>query len=173
MKSDSSKLSRYDLSGYIAFGMPEIRRIGHKDYAFQKYQGKHSQEYTVMELVNGIPHGKAQLFKKGVPQLSWQMNNGDRDREGELTIYRDGVVERVMRWSDLMNNTDTIISIVNDWSGKRLLEEEDARSGVITYRGEFNHEYEHHGFGIVYDEQTGIENYTGYFINGNLVHLHQ
>ena len=171
MGSDDSKLSRYDLSGYFALGMPEIRRIGQKDYAFQKYQGKHSQEYTVMELENGIPHGKAQLFKKGVLQLSWQMNNGDR--EGEFTIYRDGVIERVMRWSDLMSNADTIVSIVNDCSGKRLLEEEDGRSGIITYRGEFNHEYEHHGFGIVYDERTGIEKCTGYFINGSLVHLHQ
>ena len=151
--------------------MPEIRRIGRKDYAFQKYQGEHSQEYTVMELVDGIPHGKAQLFKRGVLQLSWQMNHGNR--EGEFTIYRDGVIERVMRWSDLINNADTVISIINYWSGKRLLEEADARSGIITYRGEFNHEYEHHGFGIVYDEQIGIEKYTGYFVDGNLVHLCQ
>ena len=126
---------------------------------------------------DGVENGKAQLFDSGVLQLSWMMKNGKR--EGELIVYKDGVVDRVMRWDDLRKadkeGSDYLLqAIVNDVSGKELLEEIIVDSGIVVYRGEFDAlSRKREGFGIEYDRESGLEKRSGYYKKGKLVQLCQ
>ena len=90
-----------NLVGYQTKGRAVMKKIIQgKQYSIQQYQGEHEGEYTVMEVdERGVENGQAQLFDKGILQLSWMMKNGKR--EGELTVYKKGVVDRVIRWDDL------------------------------------------------------------------------
>ena len=82
----TTDLSSYDLSGYVTLGSPVIREAGGRKCAIQKYQGAHAEEYTVMEVDgNGKSNGIAQLFKRGLIQLSWKEKDGKR--EGIVTLY--------------------------------------------------------------------------------------
>ena len=166
------------LDGYIAKGNPVVREYDGKCYSIQRYQGKHEKEFTVMEVDrNGVENGHAQLFKKGVLQMSWMMKNGKR--EGSVTVFKDGVVDRVLRWDDLYDIDDhrddyRLRAIVNDESGKELLEEIVVGSGIVVYRGEFDSDsLEREGFGIEYDDESGVEKQSGYYKNGELIHLCQ
>ena len=164
-------MSKYDLSGYATKGLPTITNYFGKKYAIQKYQGEHEREYSVMELRNDIPNGPAQLFKNGVLKMSWIMKDGERD--GKLTTYVDGVADRVMRWSDLERNDNCFSLIVNDICGKRLMEERVENGEIVIYRGGFDENWERDGFGIEYDQNSGIEIRSGYYRNGILNHIHQ
>ena len=155
-------ISRLNLDGYRTKGNPIAKKINGSQYLFQYYQGEHEGKYTIMEVdENGVENGKAQLFDKGIIQLSWMMKNGNK--EGELTVYEKEVVDRVIRWDDLYDadpqgNDYHLKVIVNDESGKELLEEVIVGSGVVVYRGEFDGESrKREGFGIEYDEESGVE----------------
>lgn len=165
-------MSNYDLSGYILKGNPISFEHGNKKYKIQKYQGDHEGEYSIMEVEKGVENGKAMLFKKGILQMSWKMRNGER--EGELTVYKKGIVDRILRWDDLDTKSGTIRAVVNDECGRKLLEEAKIDSGVVVYRGEFDQSnYKRDGFGIEYDKTSGVEKRCGYYRDDNLVHLHQ
>ena len=173
-----SYLSKYNMDGYATRGKPMVKKDGGKYYSIQHYQGKHEGEFTVMEVdENGVENGQAQLFDRGILQLSWMMKSGKR--EGELTVYKKGVVDRVMRWDDLREagkegDDYRLRAIVNDESGKELLEEMIVGSGIVVYRGEFDGESrKREGFGIEQDEKSGLEKRSGYFKNGKLVHVCQ
>ena len=148
-------VSKYNLSNYFAKGKQEIRTYGNKKYAIQQYQGNHEDEYTVMEVdENGIENGMAQLFKNGIIQLSWKMENGKRC--GTLTIYKNGVVNQMTTWESLDDNI--IRSIVNDESGKRLLLERSVENGFVIYKGEYDGKsLARSGWGIEYDN-CGVGN---------------
>ena len=102
------------------------------------------------------------------------MKNGKRI--GRLTKYNNGMVDRVLFWNHIEEsiNTGILRSIINDVSGKELMEETVIGTGIVIYRGEyFGSRYERRGFGIEYDEMTGKEKRCGYYVNGELRHLHQ
>ena len=115
------------MDGYQAKGRAVVKMVLGRQYSIQKYQGEHEGEYTMVEVdENGVENGKARLFDKGILQLSWMMENGKR--EGELTVYKKGVVDRVLKWGDLQQasiegDDYRLKAIVNDESGKELLEE--------------------------------------------------
>ena len=165
-----AEVSKYDLSGYVEFGKPTSKAFNDKRYVIQQYQGDHKDEYTVMEVdENGTKNGMAQLFKNGVLQMSWRMVNGKE--EGKLTIYKNGVVDRMTTWESF--EKDVIREVVNDESGKRLLVEKVKLSGVVTYRGEYDHAtLKKSGWGIEYDE-NGLEKHVGYFEKDKLIHIKQ
>ena len=168
------EISRYDLSGYIPDGVPVIQTYSEKQYSIQKYQKPHHQEYLVVELQNGIPNGLTQLFNKGVLQLSWRMNNGNR--EGCLTIYEDGIVSRVVTWENLYKSVDSgkIYEVVNDMSGFVFMVERLVETGVIVYKGGYNNNtMEREGYGVEYDEESGVEKLVGYYHKNMLVHIYQ
>ena len=101
--------------------------------------------------------------------MSWRMVNGKR--EGKLTIYKNGVVDRMTTWESF--EKDVIREVVNDESGKRLLVEKVKLSGVVTYRGEYDHvTLNKSGWGIEYDE-NGLEKHVGYFEKDKLIHIKQ
>ena len=171
-------INQYDLSGYVLKGKPVIKNYQGKRYSIQQYQQEHEDEYTVMEINrNGVGNGNAQLFRKGILQMSWLMNNGER--EGELTVYKDGVIDRILRWDDLREASKQgddyhLCSIVNSDRDKEMWEEMIVGSRIVVYRGEIDKETrKREGFGIEYDEVSGVEKRSGYFKKGKLVHLCQ
>ena len=165
-----TEVGKYRLDGYLEFGKPTSKAFNDKRYVIQQYQGDHEDEYTVMEVdENGTKNGMAHLFKNGVLQMSWRMVNGKR--EGKLTIYKNGVVDRMTTWESF--EKDIILEVVNDESGKRLLVEKVKLSGVMTYRGEYDHvTLNKSGWGIEYDE-NGLEKHVGYFEKDELIHIKQ
>ena len=156
MKVSEDYIKKCNLDGYAAEEKAEVKRYMEKKYLVQYYQGEHEREYLVMEIDRkGVGNGLAQLFKKGVIQLSWMMKHGER--KGEVTVYKKGVVDRVLRWDDLrkaekQGENYHLRTIVNDESGKELLEEIVVGNGIVVYRGEFDNEsWEREGFGIEFD----------------------
>ena len=96
----TTELSSYDLSGYVTLGTSIARELNGKKYMVQRYQGEHKDEYTVMEVdEEGKSNGIAQLFKRGIIQLSWREKEGEK--EGMVSLYGNGVVKRQTTWDYL------------------------------------------------------------------------
>ena len=191
----TTNFSSYDLSGYLTLGSPVIREMGKKKYMIQKYQGEHAEEYTVYEVDGeGKSNGFAQLFKKGLIQLSWKEKDGKR--EGIVTLYENGVAKRKTNWNNLtkLSNGRTWDSaevvVVNedsfrgrsssgevfaekicDANGNCFLVERD-EIDTILYKGEGNDEMQKEGWGMQY-HQSGVERHFGYYHRNRLVHIHQ
>ena len=169
-----SELAKYDLSGYIPNGNPVVKTIDGKDYSIQEYQKPHEDEYTKMEVENGIPNGIAQLYEDGMLQLSWRMVNGKRD--GVLTIYKDGMFSRMTRWKDLDQalNNGRIREVVNDEDGDQWMVEKVVESGIVVFRGEYDKKtLSKEGYGVEYDEESGDVKSAGYYRDDKLVHICQ
>ena len=167
--------SLFDFSGYIEIPRKIIRNHNGQQFAVQKYQGKHSREYTVMELENGIAHGTAQLFKNGILQMSWKMNHGKR--EGTFTLYKNGVVDRISSLDEYYQTGEDlseqrIIETINHVSGKQKPLLKIVRDAVVVYIGEYNaYSKRREGYGIEFDEKTGRPLMCGYFKEDRLVHI--
>ena len=56
------EIRKYDLSSFIPDGNPILKKYDQKEYSIQKYQGIHSEQYTIMEIENGVENGVAQLI---------------------------------------------------------------------------------------------------------------
>ena len=160
-----------DLSDYIPKGDPVINVDKWDTYSIQYYEDEHEDEYTVMELENDVPNGNAQLFKNGVIQLSWSMSDGKRD--GSFTLYLDGQAYCSSTWKYLEESKRTgfVKSIYNDPSGQLLLMENVVETGIITFKGGYDKNQKREGFGIEYDERTGLPLRCGYYIGEKLFHL--
>ena len=192
--------SLYDVDHYVEkSGEPILKHFDNKTYRVVVYQDCHADEYTVYELVegsNGLDrndrNGLAQHFKKGVIQLSWQMERGKRS--GALTIYVNGVVERMTSWSSLRNldnkrrglkskgnmsmsvcdDDHTFGEVYNERGLGRILIERDLLTDQIIYRGGYNEfTLRREGYGICYDNTSGVEMSFGYYVDGKLDHLIQ
>ena len=164
--------SSYDLSGYMLSGSPRILDNGKKQYLLGQYQGEHQNEYSVMEVENGIPNGSACLYKDGIILRSWTMRNGVP--EGYLTFYENGVVSKRTTW-DLIENssmTGIIKELINDVSGSCLMVEKITETGTVIYKGGYNpKDFCRKGFGIEFDEECGIETVAGYYRDNKLIHI--
>ena len=102
--------------------------------------------------------------------MSWRMVDGKR--EGNVTVYENGVVDRSIAWDSF--EKDAIREVLNDESGKRILIERSRNTGVIIYKGDYNcTTFDREGYGIEYDEISGIENYFGFYYEGVLLHIMQ
>ena len=170
-KMEKSVLSSYDLSGYITCGDPILREVDGKHYSVQYYQGKHENEYTIMEMRDGIADGKAQLFQYGILKLAWTMKQGKRS--GILTIYNEGKVEKEVLWSNFEKNATEERVVWNGNNKQKTLTIKDVKTGKRIYKGECNEHLERHGFGIVYHNETGYPQYSGYFVDDVLFHISQ
>ena len=168
---EKSDLSSYDLSGYITSGDPILKEVYGKQYCVQYYQGEHENEYTIMEMKDGVADGKAQLFQYGIMKLGWTMKQGKRS--GVLAIYNEGRVEKEVLWSNFEKNATEERVVWNDSHKKKVLTIKDVKTGKRIYRGECNEHLERHGFGIAYHNETGYPQYSGYFKDDLLFHIYQ
>ena len=148
-----------------------INVVKENTYQIQYYDEDHKDEYTVMELENNVPNGIAQLFKNGVLQLSWTMLKGKRN--GSFTLYLNGRAYCSSTWNHLNESKRTgyVKSIYNDVSGRLLLMENVVETGIITFKGLFDKNQKREGFGIEYDEATGLPLRCGYYIGDHLYHI--
>ena len=161
----------YCLGDYYAYGSPIIEESHGKTYATQYYSGDHADEYTIMEMKDNIPNGPAQLFKNGLLVMAWHMKNGIRD--GLLTIYHNGKVEKQTNWKYLNVESKETRWIVNGYE-KQMLVIESNDTKVPIYRGEFDSKtWKREGYGLEYDRKTGKIVRSGKFENDTLVTIHQ
>ena len=161
----------YCLGDYYAYGDPIIEESYGRTYATQYYSGDHSEEYTIMEMKNNVPNGPAQLFKNGLLVMAWHMKNGVRD--GLLTIYHNGKVEKQTNWRYMNVNSREIRWIMNE-KEKQFLVIESNDTGLPIYRGDFDSQtWRRQGYGLEYDRKTGNVVRSGQFENDVLVIIHQ
>ena len=166
--------NKYDLSGYIPDKSSTIKGSDGKEYLYTLYQGIHSDEFSIMQVSNGIPHGLAQLFKNGLLILSWIMVDGKRS--GRLNIYHRGVLSRYTTWDELDDSTKSgyLREFVYDVNGDLTMTITSVSNNLIIYKGGFDTTtLRMNGFGIEYDEITGFEKLTGYYRNDHLIHICQ
>ena len=128
-----------------------------------------------MEYENGVPNGKAQLFKDGALQQSWFMENGVG--VGPLKIFRDGVFIGLLTWECLKgvaDREDNNYREVVFRHGRPTLEIRQFDTKMLLYSGEYNQEnLRREGYGIAYNEENGVEDCYGYFEHDRLVHTIQ
>ena len=156
------------LSGYIT-GKSKVIKKKSQELQIQYFQGAHSSEYLLMEIWNGKHNGKMELYKNGTVYLSWKEE--DNVRYGDFVVYRQGRVYMVQSWDNYFHDLE-YYQIIYNKRGQELQIVDTVTKNVI-YRGEYNANKEKHGYGFVYDNQTGLIQYTGKFKNNNLVYIHQ
>lgn len=156
----------------MTVGKPEVRGVNGRMFTIQHYQGEHSGEYSMMEMVNGVPNGDAYLYDKhGLLMMRWKMVNGKED--GTLRVYDKGKLSRKTEWSYFSKYPNIMpwFEYTSDGCEKMILE--DMETGHIIYRGEFNELLNRHGYGIVYDSENGEVRKSGLFCNGHFASYHQ
>lgn len=56
----------------------ELKEINGQSFILTSFTGKHDNEYTISEAVNGEVSGRVQLLKRGIIQLSWVIKQEER-----------------------------------------------------------------------------------------------
>ena len=128
-----------------------------------------------MEYENGLPNGKAQLFKDGALQQSWFVEDGVG--VGPINVFRDGVFIGLLTWECLKGTADrednNYREVVFRY-GRPTLEIRQFDTKMLLYSGEYNQEnLRREGYGIAYNEENGVEDCYGYFEHDRLVHTIQ
>ena len=83
------------LDGYYSTGCVR-RNVKGRRVEITMFQGTHSDEYVVKEGRSG----DCRLFRKGVLELSWKEESGQR--VGEFTVYEKGRALRKESWKDAL-----------------------------------------------------------------------
>ena len=135
------------LDGYYAAGPAEYREVDGCMCCIQQYKKEHQQEYTIMQMKNGLPHGLAQLFENGLLRLQWTMENGKR--VGDVTVYEEGLAVKRVNWNYFYSSEDE--RAIENQRAKEVMIITASESEVIVYRGGFDSAMNRDGFGIEYD----------------------
>ena len=157
------------LDGYYAAGPAEYREVDGCMCCVQQYKKEHQQEYTIMQMKNGLPHGLAQLFENGLLRLQWTMENGKR--VGDVTVYEEGLAVKRVNWNYFYSSEDE--RAIENQRAKEVMIITASESEVIVYRGGFDSAMNRDGFGIEYDRSTGEPLYSGVFVNDQLFQINQ
>ena len=91
------------LDGYES-GDIKIITVDGKQYQIVYYQGSHSNEYLICEMINGTKNGYCQLFDRGILSLSWIIQ--DDQRVYGLTVYSHGKAMHKQNWGSLLGKDD-------------------------------------------------------------------
>ena len=156
------------LSGYIT-GKSKVIKKKSQQLKIQYFQGSHSSEYLLMEIFDGKHNGKMELYKNGTVYLSWKEENNVR--YGDFVVYKQGRAYMEQSWDNYFHDLE-YYQILYNKRGQELQIVDTITKNVI-YRGEYNANKEKHGYGFVFDNQTGLIQYTGKFKNNTLVYIHQ
>ena len=163
----------FDLSGLVFDSQPIIKNCGNKVYEIKRCGGHNKNKYVAREMKDGVYDGKCQLFENGLLKLAWTMTGGEN--VGVITMYEKGKVVEETSWENLNSPHNDIRYVCNESGAKkRWLIIKSQENDVVIYRGEYNAtSLQREGFGIEYDQTTGVVLRTGYFRDDHLVHLHQ
>ena len=113
----------------------------------------------VCELKNNEVNGLVRYYIFGVLKASFYMH-GDTCY-GDCIIYNRGVAQFQQRWSNASSKEDKRVIKNGDLSRQLIIL--DNKSRKVIYRGEFDSEYNRHGFGYEYDRETGNLSLYGEF----------
>ena len=142
-------------------------------FLVQRFQSPHDMEYIVYETQDGEkPLGRAQLFKYGILQMSWYID--DDNKTDSKTIYDNGIVQVITTDASLISDSSSIeneVRLVENIEDKVPLME-ILKDGVVVYRGEYDLQMNKSGYGIEYDEK-GIEKCYAYYENNECSHIFQ
>lgn len=154
------------MSGYV-INKKVPKRFDGVDYEIQFFQDIHENEYLVIEVHDGVYHGKAQLFEKGVLKYSFTYERGIRS--GQIISYKNGVVEAVRLWEGLLVS-DLEDRCLENRSYGMVLVIRDKDTDHIIYEGNGD-EMIRQGFGYEFDRETGERKSYGYFEDDEMVQL--
>ena len=166
-------LEKYDLSGYVGYGSPQYVEINDRTYCIQTYQGRHMGCYTIHEMKDDNYNGSAFLYKDGVLQRSWEMQNGEYC--GDIVLYKNGDPLYKVAWSEIYKvneNPDLIVHHVLNRPGEKWTVEERVGDEILIFRGEYNDDMERDGFGVEFDS-NGVEWRSGYYKRRRCIHISQ
>lgn len=138
-------------------------------YEIKYFQNEHSREYLISQIRNGVYDGKSQLFKDGMLQMSWNWSNGERS--GDIKVYNKGEAVYFQSWNSVLKDNGHSIRVENRKCGDiMVIRNCDTKKDV--YEGEYEKgSMRKHGYGFVYDNNTGKLKYYGRFNRGDLYQL--
>lgn len=146
----------------------ELKEINGQSFILTSFTGRHDNEYTISEAVDGKVSGRVQLLKRGIIQLSWVIKQ--EERTGFVSVYDDGVLTHVYSWDYFLSGKDLRVVINGGMSS--YLTVVDAHTHKAVYRGQYDPEtLARSGNGIEYDSETGDEKYSGIFRDDKLIHI--
>ena len=119
------------------------------EFEITTFQGEHRGEYVVKE----VNSGECRLFRKGVLELSWREESGQR--VGEFTVYEKGRALRKESWDSLLNHEEHRY-VENTVHGMKMVIRRGEQNRVL-FRGDDDYEerMEREGVGYAYVEESG------------------
>ena len=154
--------SKYLLDGYVTHGIAKKISIGGSKYILQHFQGEHKDEY-IMKKDNMV-----YLFHNGIVRMIYQ-EDAYGSQNGDFTRFENGCVSFIQSFDDIWSKRD-FYRIVNHVKGERL-EIYSNESGKLMYHGEFNRFREREGWGVQYDEKSGVMLLEGIWKGNKLVEI--
>ena len=136
------------MEGYVS-SKCERKSVEGREFEVTTFQGEHCDEYVVKDKKSG----ECRLYRKGVLELSWREENGQK--VGGFTVYEKGKVLRKENWLSLLGDEERRY-IENNVKGIRMIIRRGEENHVV-YRGGFDNEesMKREGEGYAYDEKSG------------------
>ena len=154
------------MEGYVS-SKCERKSVKGREFEVITFQGEHCDEYVVKEEKSG----ECCLYRKGVLELSWREENGQK--AGGFTVYEKGKVLRKENWLSVLSGEERRY-IENNVKGIRMIIRRGEENHVV-YRGGFDNEesMKREGEGYAYDEESGRVLVHGVWKNDELLQILQ
>ena len=154
------------MEGYVS-SKCERKSVEGREFEVTTFQGEHCDEYVVKEEKSG----ECRLYRKGVLELSWREENGQK--AGGFTVYEKGKVLRKENWLSVLSGEERRY-IENNVKGIRMIIRRGEENHVV-YRGGFDNEesMKREGEGYAYDEESGRVLIHGVWRNDELFQILQ
>ena len=137
------------------------------EFEITTFQEEHRDEYMVKE----VNSGECRLFRKGVLELSWREESGQR--VGEFTVYEKGRALRKESWKSFQSCEEHRY-VENTVHGMKMVIRRGEQNRVV-YRGDYDYEesMKREGEGYAYDEESGCVLVHGVWKNDELFQILQ
>ena len=154
------------MEGYVS-SKCERKSVKGREFEVTTFQGEHCDEYVVKEEKSG----ECRLYRKGVLELSWREENGQK--AGGFTVYEKGKALGKENWLSLLSGEERRY-IENNVKGIRMIIRRGEENHVV-YRGGFDNEesLKREGEGYAYDEESGRVLVHGVWKNDELFQILQ
>ena len=154
------------MEGYVS-SKCERKSVKGREFEVTTFQGEHCDEYVVKEEKSG----ECRLYRKGVLELSWREENGQK--VGGFTVYEKGKALGKENWLSLLSSEERRY-IENNMKEVRMIIRRGEENHVV-YRGGFDDEesLKREGEGYAYDEKSGRVLVHGVWKNDELFQILQ
>ena len=154
------RFTEYLLDGYGTFGDPETLVKDGIEYTVQRFQGKHKNEFLLRSET-----GEVYLFENNVLKQEWKEDENGKKSE-EFIRYKNGRADFSQRFQDILEQMNSK-RFVYHRKGLRM-EIWSVQTGHLLYHGKYSDNGEKEGWGIEYDEESGIMVVEGMWSKGVL-----